>query len=244
MRRYEYSDEIVDVVKRFLEDDEWNYFFDEKTGAFYFNLRIRSKIQRINYVIDVHEDELVTYGISPIAADSDDPEVMRQMTEFICRANYGLKNGCFELELRDGEIRFRSFVDCKNLIPSKDVVKNGVHCTAAMFKRYAPGIVDIIFSGASAKDAIAKCEESPEDEFRSALEEALGGDLSEESMDEFLSRLSSDLGITEEDGDSHEDENRPESIRLNPFIDKCNGRGGPGQSHTKVDLFAVEGGEA
>lgn len=237
MRRYDYSDEIVNVVKKFLTDDDWHYCFSEDIGIFKFGLRIRSKIQSISYVIDVHKDEFVTYGMSPIGADRENPEIMAQMAEFICRANYGLKNGCFELDFRDGEIRFRSFVDCENLLPSTDVVKNSVHCTAAMFKRYAPGIVDIIFGGASAKDAIAKCEKLTEDELSSALEEALGGDLSEESVGELLSRLAPELGITGEDDDSHED--RPEDIRLNPFAEESGGDSE--QHHIRMDMLAVEG---
>lgn len=249
MRRYEYSDEIVNVVKKFLADDDWHYSFNEDTGIFRFGLRIRSKIQSISYVIDVHEDEFVTYGMCPIGADREDPEMMAQMAEFICRANYGLKNGCFEFDFRDGEIRFRSYVDCENQLPSKDVVKNSVHCTAVMIKRYAPGIVDIIFGGATAKDAITKCEKSKEeeihsaeDELRSVLEEALGGDVSEEVVGAFLSRLASELGITEEDDDGHEDEDRPEVIRLNPFAGE--GGGNSDQPHIGMDLFATEGGEA
>lgn len=242
MSRYEYSDEIVNVVKKFLADDDWHYSFNEETGIFRFGLRIRSKIQNISYVIDVHDDEFVTYGMCPIGADSEDPEMMAQMAEFICRANYGLKNGCFELDFGDGEIRFRSFVDCDDLLPSTEVVKNSVHCTAAMIKRYAAGIVDIIFGGASAKDAIAKCEKTTEAELRSALEEALGGDVSEGSVGELLSCLASELGIGEESGDGHADEDRPEDIRLNPFAD--GGGSGSDQPHIRMDLFAAEGGEA
>jgi hypothetical protein len=241
MRRYEYSDEIVNVVKKFLTDDDWHYSFNEETGIFRFGLRIRSKIQNISYVIDVHDDEFVTYGICPIGADREDPEMMAQMAEFICRANYGLKNGCFELDFSDGEIRFRSFVDCDDLLPSTEVVKNSIHCTAAMIKRYAAGIVDIIFGGASAKDAIAKCEKTTEDELRLALEEALGEDVSEGSVEELLSRFASEFGIGEESSDGYKDEDRPEDIRLNPFVD---GDGsGSDQPHIRMDLFAAEGGE-
>mgnify|MGYP000850874231 FL=1 len=244
MRKYEYSDEIVNVVKQFLADDDWHYSFNEDTGIFRFGLRIRSKIQNISYVIDVHDDEFVVYGMCPIGADREDPEMMAQMAEFICRANYGLKNGCFEMDWRDGEIRYKSFVDCENLLPSTAVVKNSVHCTAAMIKRYALEIVDIIFGGAKAKDAITRCEKdmpSTADELRSALEEALGGDASEESIGAFLSRLASELGISEDGDDGHE-EARPEGIRLNPF---ANGDGsGSDQPHIRMDLFGAEGGEA
>lgn len=63
MRRYQYSDEIAEVVKKFLEEDEWNYSFDDETGLFRFDLRIRSKIQKINYAIDVHKDEISLYMV-------------------------------------------------------------------------------------------------------------------------------------------------------------------------------------
>lgn len=245
MRKYEYSDKIVNVVKQFLADDDWHYSFNENTGIFRFGLRIRSKIQNISYVIDVHDDKFVTYGMCPIGADCEDSEMMAQMAEFICRANYGLKNGCFEMDWRDGEIRYKSFVDCENLLPSTDVVKNSVHCTAAMIKRYAPGIVDIIFGGAKAKDAIDKCEKdmpSTADELRSALERAFGEDASEESAGAFLSRLVSELGISKDGEESDEDDDRPEGIRLNPFVD--GDEPGSDQPHIRMDLFAGEGGEA
>lgn len=244
MRKYEYSDEIVSVVKQFLADDDWHYSFNENTGIFRFGLRIRSKIQNISYVIDVHDDEFVTYGMCPIGADREDSEMMAQMAEFICRANYGLKNGCFEMDWRDGEIRYKSFVDCENLFPSTDVVKNSVHCTAAMIKRYAPGIVDIIFGGAKAKDAIAKCEKdmpSTADELRSALERAFGEDASEESVGAFLSHLVSELGISKDGEESDEDDGRLEGIRLNPFVD--GDEPGSDQPHIRMNLFAGEGGE-
>lgn len=44
------------------------------------------------------------------------------------------------------------------------------HCTAVMIKHYAQGIVDIILGGATAKDAIAKCEKLTEKELHSAEE--------------------------------------------------------------------------
>ena len=86
--------------------------------------------------------------------------MMAQMAEFLCRANYGLQNGCFELDFRDGEIRYKSFIDCDDMMPSFEVIQNSIYCTAGMFQRYAPGIVDIIFSGCTAKAAIEKCEKS------------------------------------------------------------------------------------
>ena len=52
-----------------------------------------------------------------------------------------------------------------------------------MYKRYAAGITSIIFAGSSAKEAIAMCEKSPEEELRSMLaemgEDAGDGDVAD-----------------------------------------------------------------
>ena len=226
MRKYEYSKDLVNIVKKFLVDDNWHFSFDENTGIFDF-VRVKSKIQKINYIVDVHEDEMIIYGMCPIGADHTNANMMVQMAEFLCRANYGLKNGCFELDFRDGEIRFKSFIDCEDLMPSIEVIKNSIHCTAAMFKRYAPGIVDIIFSGRTAKEAIAKCEKSTEDELRSMISEAVGEDMEDTDIADMIERLAARLGITENgvdesDGDS-DDAGSSDEIRVNPFDGKQEG---------------------
>ena len=227
MRKYEYSKDHVNIVKQFLVDDYWHFSFDENTGVFDFGLRVKGKIQKINYIVDVHEDEIVFYGMCPIGAEHTDANMMAQMAEFLCRANYGLKNGCFELDFRDGEIRFRSFIDCEDLMPSTEVIKNSIHCTAAMFKRYAPGIVDIIFSGCTAKEAIAICEKSPDDELRSLLAEVVGEDMEGTDIADMIERLAARLGITE-DGEDESSEKSDVSgsydeIRVNPFDGKTEG---------------------
>lgn len=140
----------------------------------------------------------MVYGIYPIGADHDDEKMMAQMAEFICRANFGLKNGCFEFDFRDGEIRYKSFVDCDEVLPSTEVVKNSIHCTAAMYKRYATGITAIIFAGSSAKEAIAMCEKSPDEELRSMLAK-MGADSGDDDVADMIARLAEKLGITSEE---------------------------------------------
>lgn len=225
MRKYEYSNELANLVKKFLVDDDWHFSFDENTGVFEFGLRIKSKIQKINYIVDVHEDEIVVYGMCPIGVDHNGSNMLAQMAEFLCRANYGLKNGCFELDFRDGEIRYKSFIDCEDVMPSNEVIKNSIHCTAAMFKRYAPGIVDIIFSGSSAEEVIAKCEKSPEAELRSMITEVVGEDMEETDIEAMITHLATRLGITDDsDDESDGDINvASEEIKVNPFDGKQEG---------------------
>lgn len=159
MKGRKYSPDIANAIRSFLTEDNWHFMFDEQMGLFRFSLGLREGIKKIDYIVDVKEDEYIVYAFSPISADSRDSSMMAAMAEFICRANYGLINGNFELDFRDGEIRYKSFVDCDGeIVPPRDTVKNSIYCTAIMFKRYAPGITGIVFAGLSAKEAIEKCE--------------------------------------------------------------------------------------
>ena len=157
--REEFSQDIVDCIRDFLVDDDWNFDFDDEKGIFRFGVNIDGKMKHVNYFVPVRDDSYTVYAISPVSADSDDAEEMKNITEFICRANYGLRNGNFEVDVRDGEIRYKVFVDCDGgILPSRDVVRGSIIIPAMMFERYSPGILDVIFKGASAAEAITQCE--------------------------------------------------------------------------------------
>ncbi|OUO94985.1 hypothetical protein [Cloacibacillus sp. An23] len=159
METREYSAGIADAVKSFLEGEKWNFDFDEEKGVFTFGLNLDGKIKEAKYFITVDVDDYTVYARSPIGADKNDEKMMTTMADFVCRANYGLKNGNFEFDMRDGEIRYKSFVDCESMIPNQDVIRNSIYCPASMLERYGAGIVDIICINATAEDAIAKCED-------------------------------------------------------------------------------------
>ncbi|HAJ74022.1 MAG TPA: hypothetical protein DCM49_04400 [Lachnospiraceae bacterium] len=158
MSEVTYSIEISNLIRGFLTSDDWNYSFDEKHGYIQFGLNLHSRIKNIKYIVDVGENYFLVYAVSPIGGDASDQEMMRRLSEFIVRANYGLRNGNFELDMNDGEIRYKSFVDCRNIRPSVEVIKSSVYCPAAMYERYGSGMAEIIFNDVNAKEAIDKCE--------------------------------------------------------------------------------------
>ena len=191
-----YSMEIANAINSYLKQDDWHFSFDEENGLFRFGLSLSSKIKKINYIVDVKEDGYIVYAIAPIGADEEDKKMMATMAEFVCRVNYGLKNGNFELDMRYGEVRFKCFVDCESITPSKDMVQNSIHCPAIMFKRYGSGIVDIIFGNATATEAVNRCEKAAEIEMRSLLSELMEG---EGEPSEMLAKLAERLGSSEDD---------------------------------------------
>lgn len=166
MKNRAYSKSIATAINNFLTEDDWHFDFDDQCGLFKFGLDLEGLIKTVRYIIDVKDNEYIVYAISPLGPNATDEKMLAAMAEFICRANYGLKNGNFELDMKDGHIQYKIFVDCEGCTPTMEVVRNSIYCPAIMFDRYSAGIVDIIFSKSKAKDAIAKCEKSPAEELR------------------------------------------------------------------------------
>lgn len=164
-----YSRKISKIINTFLKEDAWKYIFDDNSGIFRFSLNLHGRIKSISYYIVIKEDGYIVYAVSPIGVDKNDLNSMTRMAEFICRANYGLKNGNFEMDFRDGELRYKVFVDCTGINPSNDIIKTSIYSPALMFERYGGGITDVIFSDISVESSINKCENSQEDEIRPLL---------------------------------------------------------------------------
>lgn len=222
MKEKSYSQIIANGIKSFLEEDDWHFSFDEQRGLFEFGLSLKGKLKKINYIVKVKEADYVVYAVSPIGADADDEKAMLNMADFVCRANYGLVNGNFELDMSDGEVRFKCFVDCDGITPTKEMVRNSIYCPYAMFKRYGAGVIDIIYGNAPAKEAIERCEKATEDELRTLLSELFDVEESCE-LDELIEKM-----VDRPDSANEEKNTEVESKPI----------------HLKTNLFGTEGADA
>jgi hypothetical protein len=61
-------------------------------------------------IILVTDDSYTAYV--KISLDTDDNSKVA-VAEFLTRANYGIKNGCFEMDFLDSEIRYRTYVNVR-----------------------------------------------------------------------------------------------------------------------------------
>lgn len=202
-----YNKEIATAIDQFLQEDDWRYSFDGRRGEFFFRLSVRSKLQQIEYSVRVMKKEYVVYGILPLGGDEEDKELMGRLAEFVCRANYGLHNGNFELDFRDGELRYKSYVDCEGALPGKKVIKNSIYCTAIMCNRYAPGLLDILFGGAAAEQAVDKCEKEDIRKLSRMLfgEEEDHAACGEDDLDAVLEHLEELLDAMEDSGEDEDE---------------------------------------
>ena len=153
-----YSERVAGFVRTYLDSQGWKYSFVEEDGVFQFGLNIRGNLRNVRHLIFIREDDYSVYAISPVSADSDNPVQMEQVMEFICRANYGLRDGNFEFDVDDGEIRFKTFVNCDGADASEEIVERSIQIPSAMFTRYGKGLLPIIFCDMSAREAIMLAE--------------------------------------------------------------------------------------
>ena len=158
-----YNPDIAEAVRAFLNDDGWHYDFDDDKGLFRFSLHMPGNLSCIQFAVDVGRKDYTVYAISPLSASRDDPEQMAKMAEFICRANYGLRDGSFEMDFSDGEIRYKCYVNCDGVLPAREITARSIRCPAAMYSRYGAGIIQVLFCGMFPADAVRMCERDEED---------------------------------------------------------------------------------
>lgn len=154
-----FSLEIAEAIKQYLDNEECHYSYDEDFGAFEFDMPgSLGRFRTISCIIYVNKTSFTAYGFCPLRADRSNKEEMAAMAEFFTRANYGLKNGNFEMDYNDGEIRYKSHADCEGVLPAPSIIEKCIFFPVAMLDRYFSGIEDVLYRNVSPEEAVAKCE--------------------------------------------------------------------------------------
>lgn len=87
------------------------------------------------------------------------PETRRRdVMEFLTRANYGLLLGNFEMDLGDGEVRFKCSVDLEGIEFSFPLYQNLLYVSVGMVDRYFPGFQRVVQGSADPAAAVSDIE--------------------------------------------------------------------------------------
>ena len=154
----DYSEEIIRDVKKFLDDDDWNYSFDEEEKVFHFNLSLRSKLSNAAFYIRINPACAAVYAVLPVSVGEEDADAKKRMAEFLCRVSCGLRIGSFEFDYDTGNIRYHVGVPAMNHSCGSLPVEEAVHIAASTIDRYAPGLTAVLFTDMSPKEAAEMCD--------------------------------------------------------------------------------------
>jgi hypothetical protein len=146
---------ILDTVISFLQEDNWP-FTPLEEGTI-----LRTGFQGVNgewscYAQTREEQEqFIFYSVCPVHA----PEEARMAAaEYLTRANYGLYIGNFELDLGDGEVRYKTSIDVEGSSLTLTQVKQLVYANVLTMDRYLPGLMKVIYGNVAPVDAITEIE--------------------------------------------------------------------------------------
>ena len=143
-------------VMEYLEEDNWKYQrMDDKEVLLMF-FRGEEATFRCIVQVDAEQGHIFFYS----ALESYVPSHRRDdVALFLTRANYGMRVGNFEMDLDDGEIRFKT-----NLVLTEEedfpqeVLGRMIYLNLAMMNRYYPGVMRVSYADTSPEQAIAEIE--------------------------------------------------------------------------------------
>ena len=158
---------VRNAVHAMFRENEWHYDFEEERGLFHSGFSLSAaKLDQVRILLDVcgpggsreAQDEcqyLIVFGKGGVRADES---CTAQTAEYLTRVNYGLRSGNFELDYSDGEIRYKVFVDCQDLLPSTAVLRDAVTIPVDMFDRYGNGLLAVVLGVKTPEAAIQEAE--------------------------------------------------------------------------------------
>lgn len=127
---------IVDFLKQHFNDKQWHYtYYQPKTNdgqqSHHLSLRMRHKQLNCGYLFRIQEDNklLAAYGILPfLIPESHQSAAMLLITQL----NYDMLIGNLEMDVNDGEIRYKNAIDIEAVGINDKVIDHLLQSVIAM----------------------------------------------------------------------------------------------------------------
>ncbi len=145
-----------EVLSQFLQDDEWPARPLDRSRGFATAVKGHNGEYRCYAIVREDLEQFLFYAVAPNPVPASKRAAV---AEFITRANYGMRIGNFELDYEDGELRYKSALDFENQALTATLIRNAVQPAVRTLDRYLPGLLRVIFGGASPAEAVAEVEE-------------------------------------------------------------------------------------
>jgi len=147
--------EAFEALGQFLEEDDW--YPQRLDDKFIYRMGFSGKNGQFACYAQIRVDleQLLFYVMAPVKAPE---EVRPDVAEFITRANYGMRIGNFEMDFSDGEVRYKSSLDFEATPLNPTLIRNAIYPAVQTMDRYAPGLLSVIYGGASPREAVEEIE--------------------------------------------------------------------------------------
>ena len=107
--------------------------------------------------VEVYEDRpgIMVFHYAPFKV----PQVKRSaVTEVLVRVNYALANGAIDMDMQDGEIRYKAGVDVRDGVISARMINDMVDSGTSVLNQYLPAIAAVIYAGLTPEQALHRAD--------------------------------------------------------------------------------------
>ena len=155
------QEQIVDALRDWLDSEDWHYEYDSENHLIRTGITLDCKLRKARVFIPIRADG--SYIVNIVSPISGDPKNMDELVKYVAMANYGLANGNFDVDVEDGEVRYKIYVTCKGLekLP-EEIIKDSIYTGWCMIERYGNGIAALAMGFSDAETEIKKSEGSNE----------------------------------------------------------------------------------
>jgi hypothetical protein len=143
------------TLGEFLRDDGWHPQRVENQPIYRVYFTGDHGDVRCYAQIRVDLEQFLFYVVAPVKAP---PPVVSAVIEYLTRANFGLRIGCFELDHSDGEVRFKSSLDFEGEVLTPGLIRNAIYPAVHTVDFYLPGLLAVMYGNKTPEQAISEIE--------------------------------------------------------------------------------------
>lgn len=152
-------DKIIELIKKFFDNQDWNYTYDEEKKVFISGINMGNILGNVRLSIIVIDNHYSVYTIFNNMADKNS---IANVAEYLHRANYGLRNGNFELDFNDGEVRYKVHVNCDGIDVSEQIIFESIFVGVSMIEKYGIYLLKLMLGIGNPQEYIDDIENHPE----------------------------------------------------------------------------------
>lgn len=151
---------VIDAIKTFFENNDWKYNYNENDNVLSTGADLGNVFGNVKMFIVIEEE---SYNVYTILNSKVEKKYYPLVAEFLHRANYGLKNGNFEMDYDDGEVRFKCYVNFINTEISQQIIEDSVYVGFSMINTYGKGLLKLMLGLGTAEECIKYSEKNTQE---------------------------------------------------------------------------------
>jgi hypothetical protein len=146
---------LFDTLVSYLQEDEWKFTRLEGEDTIVLTFNCANATYLCYAQARESQQQIVFYTIYPLRA----PEEKRSLAaEFAARVNYGLVLGNLELDMNDGEVRYKTSADVGAAEFTLPLLRSLMQINLSTADRYYPAFTALLYANATPADAVASVE--------------------------------------------------------------------------------------